>query len=652
MRPSARSFLSLFIVIFAKLVPASTCAVASFFVMQFAFGPIALAGDFVPTGNLSVPRFGHAASLLSNGKVLVTAGYENGVVGNTCELYDPVAGTFSATAKLNNSRCFHTQTTLPSGKVLVVGGANDFGTLNTSEIYDPVANTWTLTGNLATVRTYFQTTLLASGKLLATGGYNGAYVASAEIFDPATNLWSPAGTMSVPHELHTATLLPNGQVLVVGGETSSQVSVAPSVVELFDPSTNTWILGPPLTDLRIDHFAILLSTGKVLVSGGHDEIGSTFGTSLLYDYTSNSWSPIGSLNTARSGCAATLMPNGAVLIAGGGNATGFFTSAELYDPKTGLWSLVGDMAYERFHATQTLLQNGIVLVAGGQSATSDTNTAELYVPERTIIHSGPSASPNPAVALQLMSFAVTATNTAQDTLSYNWDFGDGAQTTGNPVAHAYTAVGNYTATLNITSGAAPVAAIVNVLVALQMGSGPDTDGDGFSDSFEMAAGSDPANAASTPTGQVLQAVQPLTVDKIAVKLNPTRSGTDSISFSGTLSIPAGFVSQGKNVVLDVGGVIRKFTLDTKGSAKNGNDNLKIAIHSSTGVVSGRTSAYMVNLKKGSFSAALSVNAGLADGDFKTVQKTVVVSLLFNNADFQKVQAVTYSAKKGKSGAAK
>jgi hypothetical protein len=48
------------------------------------------AGRVVPTGNTVELRFDHTATLLPNGKVLVTAGMaRNGVIEPTAELYDP-----------------------------------------------------------------------------------------------------------------------------------------------------------------------------------------------------------------------------------------------------------------------------------------------------------------------------------------------------------------------------------------------------------------------------------------------------------------------------------------------------------------------------------------------------------------------------------
>jgi hypothetical protein len=58
-------------------------------------------------------------------------------------------------------------------------------------------------------------------------------------------------------------------------------------------------------------------------------------------FSAGTWSPTGSLNTAREGHTANLLPGGKVLVAGG--VAGFtpLASAELYDPVTGAWTATG-----------------------------------------------------------------------------------------------------------------------------------------------------------------------------------------------------------------------------------------------------------------------------------------------------------------------
>src|SRR5947209_8060448 len=80
---------------------------------------------------------------------------------------------------------------------------------------------------------------------------------------------------------------------------------------------------------RVEHTATLLSSGKVLVSGGFN--GSYLSGAELYDPATGSWSSTGSLTTARREHTATLLPSGKVLVSGGLGSSGSLSSAELYD---------------------------------------------------------------------------------------------------------------------------------------------------------------------------------------------------------------------------------------------------------------------------------------------------------------------------------
>lgn len=77
------------------------------------------------TGKLTTARISHTATLLPNGKVLAAAGNNNDPVNFTqksADLYDPVTGSWTATAELNVARGNHRATLLADGRVLVSGG--------------------------------------------------------------------------------------------------------------------------------------------------------------------------------------------------------------------------------------------------------------------------------------------------------------------------------------------------------------------------------------------------------------------------------------------------------------------------------------------------------------------------------------------------
>jgi hypothetical protein len=91
----------------------------------------ALAGSsctWTTTGSLNTARSGHTATLLPNGQVLVTGGF-NGNALASAELYDPAMGKWIASGSLSTARDGHTATLLPNGQVLVAGGSGT--TLNT-----------------------------------------------------------------------------------------------------------------------------------------------------------------------------------------------------------------------------------------------------------------------------------------------------------------------------------------------------------------------------------------------------------------------------------------------------------------------------------------------------------------------------------------
>jgi hypothetical protein len=92
---------------------------------------------------MGAPRTGHTATLLPNGKVLVTAGHNDSGGLTTVEIYDPASGAWSPTGSLDIIRNDCTVTLLPNGKVLVAGGQGKEGDppvtviRASAELYEP-----------------------------------------------------------------------------------------------------------------------------------------------------------------------------------------------------------------------------------------------------------------------------------------------------------------------------------------------------------------------------------------------------------------------------------------------------------------------------------------------------------------------------------
>lgn len=192
------------------------------------------------TGNMTVARESHTATLLSTGKVLL-AGGSDGALGNStpaasiyasADLFDPSTGQFTAaTGMMTAERDFLTANLLSSGKVLLAGGVNASMTLGTADLFDPSAQSFTATGTLVTPRYYHDATPLidAAGTILVTGGIAaGGNTDAAETYDPTAGDFTVTGSMLHPRVWHSSTVLLNGKILVTGGEdnTSTLVGVA------------------------------------------------------------------------------------------------------------------------------------------------------------------------------------------------------------------------------------------------------------------------------------------------------------------------------------------------------------------------------------------------------------------------------------------
>jgi hypothetical protein len=330
-------------------------------------------GAFVPTGNPTVTRTEHTATLLPNGMVLIAGGSGDfSDVGASAELYDPSTGIFTATGSMAEARSEHTATLLPSGKVLVAGGINTWTGVSvaSAELYDPSPGRFTAAGSTAVTRASHTATMLPSGSVLIAGGTDpdGLSLASAELYDPSAGKFTAIADMTAARTSHTATMLPNGLVLIAGGQGNRSFGMT---AELYDPDVGTFTATSTMVADRSYHTATMLPNRLVLIAGGEYFTGGLGATATgttagaeLYDPEAGTFSATGSMTVPRLLHTATMLLDGKVLIAGGTDEFAVFASAELYDPEAGTFSATGSMVARREYHTATLLPDGNVLIVG------------------------------------------------------------------------------------------------------------------------------------------------------------------------------------------------------------------------------------------------------------------------------------------------
>src|SRR5207249_2718535 len=386
---------------------------------------------------LVVPRTAHAATALTDGRILITGGRDSaGNIVAVSEILDPANETSTAGATLTTPRVDHTATLLADGKVLVAGGTGASGAVTSAEIFDPsnpAAGFRVLSATMGAARARHTATVLNDGKVLIAGGDDAgtAETGTAEIFDPTTETFSSVlMAMAAPRVGHTATLFSDNSVLFAGGNTDS--------MELFTPNDQKFTLDQQkMSAARTGHTAIELSDTRLLFFEG--DTGNTIDE---FNHSTDALTLKGTLGAAAS--SATLLANGKILVLRP-------DGAGLYDPNApdastaftafNETSVPGSSVLPRSGQTATQLSGDKkIFVAGGKNAQNLFQGAALfnpariwsdqdnYVPTDSVVLSGSGWKPNENVYLY-----------AVDTQTEAWTYGStvAADTSGGFVVAPY-----------------------------------------------------------------------------------------------------------------------------------------------------------------------------------------------------------------------
>ncbi len=234
------------------------------------------------------------------------------------------------------------------------------------------------TGSMSTPRDNFAAVALANGKVLVAGGQTifDNTVNTAELYDPATESFSPTGSLVISVEFPATALLPDGDVLLAGGYSENESGAAlVAGAELYNPTSGSWTPTGSLDEASDGLTATALDSGKVLVTGFTASTGPG-STPELYDPASGSFALTPPLPVAGEYGLVSKLQDGEVLLTNGPNG-----ASALYDPATDAWTATGSLATAHNGGTATLLTSGEVLVVGGVTdAGTAVAAAELYDP--------------------------------------------------------------------------------------------------------------------------------------------------------------------------------------------------------------------------------------------------------------------------------
>jgi hypothetical protein len=353
------------------------------------------------TGDLVEARDGHTATLLQDGRVLVTGGWNGRNKKASCELYDPTTETWSLTDSMGEGRFGHSATLLADGRVLVVGGTGDSNTtLRSWQLFDPETETWSPIvpwdhpvengSNIRWPRSHHRATLLTNGDVLITGGFDsyrptysfGDYEYTYDLFYTANEQtdWrdGPYPIMLDKRFMHGSTLLDDGRVLLSGG--FNQEDQYLTACEIYDAAGDSCLAVANMITPRQGHGAFQLADGRVFVCGGATAVNVYTRNCEIYNPATDTWSSTPAMREPRRQPSHVQLEDGRILVAG----NTFSATVEACIPG-GEWVYQHELLEARFLFTMTLFENGVILVAGGVDNTAPGNTGfmtscELYVP--------------------------------------------------------------------------------------------------------------------------------------------------------------------------------------------------------------------------------------------------------------------------------
>ena len=349
-------------------------------------------------------RFSHDATLLDDGRVLVSGGW-TGVANNNeifpypvvfSQIYDPETDTWTLTNRIGPEvpeelpgfLIYSPATKLPDGRIVSVALSEESQSGNPDDVtsaiavFDPEAVEWTHLSDIPSNRMFVDIFALNDGGIVVVGGLDLEAISSTTIepedlvesYNTDTGEWQTLGPMNEPAMEHSLVPLNDGRIMAVGGFSDSSSMHGTDRAEIFNPETNAWTLTGSTNVSRMFPVAISLSDGRILVTGStisHSPVADDSPTSEVFDPETGEWTVTGAMAIRRYGHTLTLLPDGRVLAAGGEDPMGddyhLYSSTEIFDPDTNTWSAGPGLSQPRSSHSATLMPDGSVLLAGGIS---------------------------------------------------------------------------------------------------------------------------------------------------------------------------------------------------------------------------------------------------------------------------------------------
>ncbi|MEL6555290.1 MAG: kelch repeat-containing protein [Cyanobacteria bacterium J06621_11] len=249
--------------------------------------------------------------------------------------------------------------------------------------YDAAGDAWTELSPMPEAR-HHVTVSIVEDKLYGIGGFAGGFPgweAQSDVFvyDFNGEEWAESTPLPEPRGEHTAVVI-NGKIYVVGGRFKRVPESADftdhfdtASVLVFDPTSEAWSPAPDMPTARNSHAAVVID-GKMYVVGGRQyteqengEYANINVASLeVYDPEAESWETLAPLPQAAGGITAAAV-NGKLYAFGGEQwvpEKTVIAESWVYDPALDQWTAVPDMPTPRHGIAAGTIDNQIYVLGG------------------------------------------------------------------------------------------------------------------------------------------------------------------------------------------------------------------------------------------------------------------------------------------------
>jgi hypothetical protein len=245
----------------------------------------------------------------------------------------------------------------------------------------PPFQAWRATTAMPSNLIYGTATKLGSDRILLVGGTDGTAISAASYIGyvgDTTITWDEINPMLVPVVNHAAVMLVDGRILLAGGHnaTTGEISTNTYFGTLAADATSiAWVAGSPLPIAMLYGTVTTLPDGRLLAVGGTDDATITANT-YIGTVTGNviSWIPSNAMLVPVINHTASVLADGRILVAGGHNATTGEISTNTYigtvTENIIAWVASTALPDELLYSTTSILDDGRIMLVGGTDGTT------------------------------------------------------------------------------------------------------------------------------------------------------------------------------------------------------------------------------------------------------------------------------------------